>query len=298
MQSVKLTLTVAILQVVFALSLSFIIISVVAYCLQTLRAVKTSTSAWLALLIIEGVCGAWFTIEFALRYVTCPSKKDFMKQIMNWIDFIAILPFYVRIIEWDHYQEGNTSTAYDVLATFRLFRLLRFFKVDLGFQILKQTMIASSRELVLLVMLLIIPVIIFANVAYISEKDSNDKFSSIPDSLWWAIITITTVGYGDIAPTSVAGRIFGSLCAATSIIITALPISIIGNNFSLYYSHAQAQMKLPKKTRHNLVGAANALMIQSSRQSEDLSDDLQPVATTTLQNGTISEVNTFPYKGR
>ena len=280
----------------------FIIVSVVAYCLQTLEIVKKTSGANLAMVVVEGVCGAWFTIEFALRVASSPSKTKFLKQSMNWIDFIAILPFYVRIFETKNYPQGEPSTYYDILATFRLFRLFRFFKVDLGFQILKQTMIASSRELVLLVMLLIIPVIIFASFAYICEKEKNkEEFDSIPGSLWWAIITITTVGYGDIAPRSFLGKVFGSLCAATSIIITALPISIIGNNFSLYYSHAQAQMKLPKKNRHNLVGAANVLIAQSARPSEDLSADLQPIASrrsSPLQNGSIGDIPKVPYKGR
>ncbi|EDO27915.1 predicted protein, partial [Nematostella vectensis] len=72
---------------------------------------------------------------------------------------------------------------------------------------------------------------------------------SVPECFWWALITITTVGYGDMAPKTTQGKLFGSIVAGLSILITALPISIIGSNFSLYYAHAQAKMKLPKKAR-------------------------------------------------
>ena len=290
----------------FFVSLMFIILSVLAYCVQTLKDVEENSSARLAMVVLEGVCGIWFTIEFTLRLATCPSKQDFVKQISNWVDFIAIWPFYIRIFTTEDYPFGPPSLAYDILAICRLLRLFRFFKVNLGFQILKQTMIASSRELMLLVLLLIVPVIIFASCAYLAEKTKNSKeFASIPESFWWAIITITTVGYGDTAPITPLGKFFGSLCAALSIVITALPISIIGNNFSLYYSHAQAQMKLPKKSKRPMVGAANTLMLQSARPSEDLnSTDMTEERrdsgrTFPTVNGSLGgDSKVHPYRGR
>lgn len=290
----------------FFVSLLFILLSVLAYCVQTLNEVKNNSSAGLAMVVLEGVCGVWFTFEFTLRLATCPSKQEFVKQISNWIDFIAIWPFYIRIFTTDNYPHGDPNLAYDILAICRLLRLYRFFKVNLGFQILKQTLIASSRELLLLVLLLIVPVIIFASCAYLAEKNLNaEDFASIPESFWWAIITITTVGYGDTAPTTPLGKFFGALCAALSILITALPISIIGSNFSLYYSHAQAQMKLPKKSKRPMVGAANALMLQSARPSEDLnSTDIAEERRESGKdypavNGSLGgDSKVHPYRGR
>lgn len=290
----------------FLVSLMFIILSVLAYCVQTLDEVKGNSQARVAMVVIEGVCGAWFTVEFALRLASCPSKPEFVKQVMNWVDFIAIWPFYVRILLTAHDPEEDPGVAYDILAICRLFRLFRFFKVNLGFQILKQTMIASSRELLLLVLLLIVPVIIFASCAYLAEKKTNpEDFPSILESFWWAVITITTVGYGDDVPKTPVGKLFGSLCAALSIIITALPISIIGSNFSLYYSHAQAQMKLPKKSKRPMVGAANALMLQSARPSEDLNSTdmiegrLEMRKSSPVVNGSLGgDSKVHPYRGR
>lgn len=294
------------LQVMFLVSLMFIILSVLAYCVQTLEQVSGNSTARVAMVIIEGVCGIWFTVEFTLRLATCPSKQDFVKQIMNWVDFIAIWPFYVRILTTSDYPHGEPRIEYDILAICRLFRLFRFFKVNLGFQILKQTMIASSRELMLLVLLLIVPVIIFASCAYLAEKNTNpEDFPSILESFWWAIITITTVGYGDDVPKTPIGKVFGALCAALSIIITALPISIIGSNFSLYYSHAQAQMKLPKKSKRPMVGAANVLMLQSARPSEDMTSadmiegGLEMRRSSPIVNGSLGgDSKVHPYRGR
>lgn len=290
----------------FFVSLMFIILSVIGYCVQTIQEVSNDYSASLAMAVLEGVCGIWFTIEFALRLATCPSKQDFVKQISNWIDFIAIWPFYIRIFTTTDYPQGDLNLAYEILAICRLLRLVRFFKVNLGFQILKQTMIASSRELMLLVLLIIVPVIIFASIAYLAEKTKNGKqFASIPESFWWAIITITTVGYGDAAPVTLFGKICGALCAVLSIIITALPISVIGSNFSLYYSHAQAQMKLPKKSKRPIIGAANALMMQSSRtspdaNSTDLVEERREACTRSVAvNGSVTgDSRIHPYRGR
>lgn len=283
----------------FFVSLMFIILSVVGYCVQTIEQVSNDHSATLAMKVLEGICGIWFTIEFALRLATCPSKQDFVKQISNWIDFIAIWPFYIHILT-------SKNLVYEILAICRLLRLSRFFKVNLGFQILKQTMIASSRELLLLGLLIIVPVIIFASIAYLVEKELNKEFASIPGSFWWAIITITTVGYGDAAPVTLPGKLCGALCAVLSILITALPISVIGSNFSLYYSHAQAQMKLPKKSKRPIIGAANALMmIQSSRPSEDMNstdiaEERQEAGAASLAvNGSLEEdCKVHPYRGR
>lgn len=269
----------------------------IAYVLQTLPDIKANRKAKLSLTILEAICGAWFTVEFLIRLAACPSKRHFFTNPMNWVDFVAILPVFVRIIDdYENYPYDQPSLQYDILAACRLFRLFRFFRVNLGFQILKQTMIASSRELLLLILLVLIPVIIFASIAYICEREEQpDKFNSIPQGFWWAIISITTVGYGDLAPITLGGRIFGTLCAATSIIITALPISIIGNNFSLYYSHAQAKMKLPKKEKRAMIGMNNFLVAQSARRSDDVSIDHEegaPDAETKLHsemNGLNSE---------
>jgi len=88
---------------------------------------------------------------------------------------------------------------------------------------------------------------------------------------------MTTVGYGDMAPTTPAGQVIGSLCAVSGVLMIALPVPVIVNNFNLYYSHAQARLKLPKKKRKVLVNAANALKdsIDLELQQTQLTDDAE-----------------------
>ena len=234
-------------------------------CLESLEYFEDDDRS-ISLLIIEGVCVAWFTVELTIRLIFCPDKKAFLKNIMNWIDFLAIIPFYISLA----IRGRNTSTdsskgnaQNEILLILRLIRIFRIFKLSRhssDLQILGHTLKASIRELVLLVFFLLIGVVVFSSLIYYCEKDADDtKFTSIPAAMWWAIVTMTTVGYGDMTPVTIPGKIVGSFCAISGVLMIALPVPVIVNNFSLYYSHAQARLKLPKKRRRVLVGADNAL---------------------------------------
>lgn len=210
--------------------------------------------------IIEVICVAAFTLELLIRLIFCPNKLSFFKKPMNWIDFGAILPFYLQLF----LSKSNIKTIV-VLRVVRLIRVFRIFKLSrhsYGLQILGHTLKSSCSELFLLVFFLSIGVIIFSSVIYYAEKDvPNTYFKTIPDGFWWAVVTMTTLGYGDMVPKSLQGKIIGSLCAVSGVLMIALPVPVIVSNFSLYYSHAKARMKLPRKKRPLIFGAASALRV-------------------------------------
>ncbi|KAI4456415.1 voltage-gated potassium channel [Holotrichia oblita] len=85
-----------------------------------------------------------------------------------------------------------------------------------------------------------------------AKNNPNNSFKSIPEGLWWAIVTMTTVGYGDMAPKTYLGMFVGALCALAGVLTIALPVPVIVSNFSMFYSHTQARSKLPKKRRRVL----------------------------------------------
>lgn len=241
-----------------------ILISVLLMCAASLPDIRNNPEVKMTFQSIEYFFCAWFTLELALRFIFSPHKLAFFRQVMTWIDIISLVPYYRKIF-WD-------TTDVDFLRAIRLirlFRAFRFFTFTSGLQIIVQSLKASFRELLLLVIILLIPVVLFSSVVYEFEKDKQPiKFNSIPQTFWWAVITMTTVGYGDMSPVTLIGQLVGSVCAICGVLIIGLPVSVIGNNFSTYYEHAQARLSLPKKKRR-LIIADRLKMMQGQSNSSD-----------------------------
>ncbi|KAF7239618.1 Potassium voltage-gated channel subfamily A member 7 [Varanus komodoensis] len=191
--------------------------------------------------IVETICICWFSFEFLVRFMASPSKPAFFKNIMNIIDFVAIIPYFVALGTEFARQRGVGQPAMSlaILRVIRLVRVFRIFKLSRhskGLQILGQTLKASMRELGLLIFFLFIGVILFSSAVYFAEADHDDtNFSSIPAAFWWAVVTMTTVGYGDMYPETVGGKIVGSLCAIAGVLTISLPVPVIVSNFSYFY---------------------------------------------------------------
>ena len=188
--------------------MAFILLSVMLFCLETMNSFHSNQSRMLILLILDGVCVTWFTIELSIRFMVCPNRVQFLKNIMNWIDLLAIIPFFLDLIMRYGFNRNGDFTFLQVIRVIRVFRIIKLSKHNMGLQILGHTLKASIRELFLLIFFLLIGIVIFSSLVYYCEKDQPDtKFTSIPRSFWWAVITMTTVGYGDMAPTSEFGQV-------------------------------------------------------------------------------------------
>ena len=246
-----------------------IVLSVTVYCLNTLPSLQNLPVWRKARHAIDVFCMCWFTIEFAVRVLVCPDRAEFVKSISNWIDFLSVIPSYLKLFSIRDSWLVN-------LVIIRLLRLFRFFKLSYGLQVLLHTLKASFYELVLLLLILLIPIVIFSSLVHTIEmkltEGNSTKFVSIPATFWWCLITMTSVGYGDMVPETWAGKMIGSLCAICGVLIVALPISVIGSNFSLYYAHVRARLKLPSKDRKLLAGNIRGLLKQplslSSRERD------------------------------
>ncbi|XP_006862732.1 PREDICTED: potassium voltage-gated channel subfamily A member 5 [Chrysochloris asiatica] len=199
--------------------------------------------------IVETTCVIWFTFELLVRFFACPSKTEFSRNIMNIIDVVAIFPYFITLgTELAEQQpgggggsgqNGQQAMSLAILRVIRLVRVFRIFKLSRhskGLQILGKTLQASMRELGLLIFFLFIGVILFSSAVYFAEADNHEThFSSIPDAFWWAVVTMTTVGYGDMRPVTVGGKIVGSLCAIAGVLTIALPVPVIVSNFNYFY---------------------------------------------------------------
>ena len=179
---------------------------------------------------------SWFTFEYLVRLIASPQKWIFVRSFLNVIDLLAILPFYVEL------GLKNTSEQTFSLAFLRILRLVRVFRIfklsrhSSGLQILGLTLRKSLRELGLLIFFLAIGVVIFSSMIYYAESGSEETFFlSIPDAFWWALVTMTTVGYGDMYPKTVWGKLVGSGCALCGVLAIALPVPVIVSNFDAIY---------------------------------------------------------------
>lgn len=202
---------------------------------------------------IETACIAWFSFELFVRFLVCPSKKEFFHNLMNIIDIISIIPYFVTVVTEMLTTPEESSGQNMSLAILRIIRLVRVFRIfklsrhSKGLQILGQTLKASMRELGLLIFFLFIGVILFSSAIYFAEVDEpNTQFVSIPDGFWWAVVTMTTVGYGDMCPITMGGKMVGTLCAIAGVLTIALPVPVIVSNFNYFYHReTEAEDKWP-----------------------------------------------------
>ncbi|XP_066973877.1 potassium voltage-gated channel protein Shaw-like isoform X1 [Macrobrachium rosenbergii] len=273
-------------KVIAMLSVFFIFVSIMSFCLKThpnmrvpvivnvtvkgISSNGSNVTHWYlnkdrtdphdAFFYVEAACNAWFTFEILIRFTVTPMKLEFVKNTINIIDFVATLSFYMDIIlnQTKFAADDNTGKSAEVIEFLSIIRILRLFKLTRhsgGLKILIHTFKASAKELTLLVFFLVLGIVIFASLVYYAERlqaNPHNDFKSIPEGLWWAIVTMTTVGYGDMVPRTYVGMFVGALCAIAGVLTISLPVPVIVSNFSMFYSHTQARSKLPKKRRRVL----------------------------------------------
>lgn len=206
--------------------------------------------------IIETVCVAWFSLEFILRFIQARSKLDFLRGPLNIIDAMAILPYYVSLVvteedpSQEHERPGGGKGYLDklglvlrILRALRILYVMRLARHSLGLQTLGLTVRRSTREFGLLLLFLCVAVTLFSPLVHLAESEltGTHDFSSIPASYWWAIISMTTVGYGDMVPRSIPGQVVALSSILSGILIMAFPATSIFHMFSRSYQELKME---------------------------------------------------------
>eukprot|EP00164_Ancoracysta_twista_P003165 GFYU01004218.1.p1 GENE.GFYU01004218.1~~GFYU01004218.1.p1 ORF type:complete len:477 (-),score=71.49 GFYU01004218.1:296-1726(-) len=223
--------------------------------------------------VIEWICVINFTIEYLFRICVCPRLWKFVKAPLNVVDLVAILPFYIQLLmPLFSGSEGGVGSSFVFFRILRLARVFRVFKLSRyssGLKMLGRAMYSSLAPLGLLVFFLSIAVIVFSSLMFFAERGTIDPkdglyyrdyngdkgdaspFQSIPACFWWCIVTMTTVGYGDIYPVTDAGKIVATMTMLLGILVIALPVSIIGANFQgEYEGQAAARSAQPQSAQN------------------------------------------------
>ena len=198
-----------------------IVLSVLVVLVESVASVRAAYG-W-ALRVVELVFTGLFTVEYILRLLSVKRPLRYAFSFYGLVDLLSILPTFVEIL-----LPGAAS-----LRVVRMLRLLRVFRVLklVGFlreaQILKDALWASRRKIIVFLSAVLVLVTLLGTVVYIIE-DAEAGFTSIPMSIYWAIVTVTTVGYGDIAPQTVLGQMLASLMMILGYAIIAVPTGIVG----------------------------------------------------------------------
>lgn len=208
----------------FAFFIQFLIIlSVITFSIETLPDLKPQTR--IVLNAIEAFCVIIFTFEYLARIYVADSKPKFIFSFFGIIDFLAILPFYLSF--------GIDLRSLRLLRMFRLFRLFKMMRYNKAIKHFANAMVAAKEQIILF-MIITLMLIYFAAVGiyYFENEAQPEHFSSIFESLWWSIVTLTTVGYGDVYPITVGGRIFTFFILMIGLGVVAIPTGIISSSLT------------------------------------------------------------------
>eukprot|EP00039_Didymoeca_costata_P027129 m.17484 g.17484 ORF g.17484 m.17484 type:complete len:520 (-) comp6035_c0_seq1:3094-4653(-) len=196
----------------------------------------------------ELFCTVWFTIEFLWRFLASPSKWKHMTEFLTYIDLISLLPTYIFLLE-DSRDSHSVGSA-RVLRVARSLRILsssRFFK---SIEAFGQCLVKTAKDFALFSLVLSVFIVLTAVLMFYCEQDEPDtEFVSIPSSVWWATITVTTVGYGDMYPLSSWGKFVAALTASIGVILLAIPSGIFLNEFLQIHEQNNTSKEIVKEKR-------------------------------------------------
>ena len=211
-----------------------IVINLVAVTLESVPALHAKYGALFT--AVEFLSLVVFTIEYGLRAWGAPehpayrhssaraARWDFIRSPLGLIDLVAVMPFWLAFA---------LPTDLRVLLVLRMVRFLKLARYSPAMRSLLDALYGERRALFGCFVILLGATLFAAGIMYLAERHAQpDKFGTIPDAMWWAIVTLGTIGYGDVVPVTVLGRMVASVTIFIGLIMVALPIGIIATAFA------------------------------------------------------------------
>jgi len=238
-------------KIFFTLVMMTIFISIISFVLQSMARFEN----WRWWGFFEILCVSIFSFELALRYYAWPgTSATFIQDPMTFVDVISILPFYLELVD------DVVTVDLRWLRILRLINLFKVVRVSSGLNIMFRSVSRSVSGLFLLTFFMFQALLIFSTLMWALERGTWDDikdcyvreldggkcspYQSILLTLWWAITTMTTVGYGDTIPVTNLGRLVGGLAMLGGIIMLALPTTVFGAQFAEEYSSMKSDAAL------------------------------------------------------
>ncbi len=219
-----------------------VLLNLVAVCLETVE--QLYLAHWALFRDFELFSVSVFSLEYLLRTWSCTSMEKYRHPFRGrlryvsspgaLVDLAAILPFYLPL----------SGLGLRSLRLLRMIRFLRFFKLARflnASRVIRRVFRSKKDELLISMLLVLTLIILAATLMYFVEHDAQpDKFSSIPETMWWSVATLTTVGYGDVYPITTAGKTLTALISILGIGMFALPAGILASGFSEEFKRKEA----------------------------------------------------------
>jgi len=226
-----------------------IILSVVVVILESMDVVDLAIGRFL--MIMEWIFTIMFTVEYLLRIYATRHPRTYIFSFWGAIDLFAFLPTYIGIL----FTSVHFLVAIRILRLIRIFRILKLTRYFRESQELARALWASAHRIAVFFLVLFLIVLIMGSLMYVIEGGLNG-FESIPQSIYWAIITVTTVGYGDVVPVTALGKIVSSLIMIIGYSIIAVPTGIITAEIAR------------TKTREHMISCPGCNHIETDRGSK------------------------------
>ena len=205
--------------------LGLILLSVVLVMLETVKEFDGKYHTFI--LVSEWIITIFFTIEYILRIITIKKPINYILSFYGIIDLLAVLPMYLSIF----FPGASVLSVVRALRFFRLFKILHIPQISHQSAQLKDAIEASKEKILVFIYFVLISTVIIGTIMYLVEgKESG--FTSIPMGIYWTIVTLTTVGYGDISPQSPLGQFIAAFVMILGYGIIAVPTGIVTAEFA------------------------------------------------------------------
>uniref|UniRef100_A0A3B4ZTX7 Uncharacterized protein n=1 Tax=Stegastes partitus TaxID=144197 RepID=A0A3B4ZTX7_9TELE len=236
----------------------FVLFSIVAMSLNTVKELQVykindkTHMEWVEIITI-----VFFTFEYVIRLITNPNIRMFLKSGLNFVDMLSVMPYFIQIIfeatsdaEDVNAQEdlkamarfSKVSHVLKVVKLLRIFRILKLARHSTGMRAFGFTLRQCYQQASCILLFIAMGIFTFSALLHSAERETEGSpISSIPYAWWWAAVSISTVGYGDVVPVTILGRLVAFGCISFGIILNGMPISFLFNKFSDYYSKLKAQ---------------------------------------------------------